>query len=335
MRRLILSVLAMMGALGGSAMGPKPVMAPASAHDNGCARECLEGFVDVYLTAMVAKDLDALPLADDVRFAENGVQLEPGQGSWATIDSTGTYRHVFADPHTGNVGAITTVTEHGAPAMLDLRLRVMDGQIHEIETLYIRDPGGYARYEEMGEAEATWYETVPEEERLSREEMVSVVNRYFTAMVRNDGRADYTFFHTDCDRLEHGLKTTNLPTREAYGHSQDTDFRSLDCRNQFGMGFLGFVTDIRDRRFLVLDEERQAVLAMVYLDHDGTVRELPLSTGNTFVLPPYFNVPRGLTVVEGFKLKDGMIHRIEMTLIETSYGNPPPWDDAEDVEVIR
>ena len=69
--------------------------------------------------------------------------LQPGQGSWATIDSTGSYRHVFADPHTGNVGAIITVTEHGAPAMLDLRLRVMDGEIHEIETLYIRDPGGY------------------------------------------------------------------------------------------------------------------------------------------------------------------------------------------------
>ncbi len=153
-------------------------------------------------------------------------------------------------------------------------------------------------------------------------------------MVRNDGRGDYTFFHPDCDRLEHGLRTTNLPTREAYGHSQDTDFRSLDCRRQFGMGFLGFVTDIRDRRFLVLDEERQVVLAMVYLDHDGSVRELPLSTGNTFVLPPYFNVPRGLTVVEGFKLRDGMIHRIEMTLIETPYGNAPPWEDAADVVVI-
>ena len=44
---------------------------------------------------------------------------------------------------------------------------------------------------------------------------------------------------------------------------------------------------------------------MVYLDHNGTVRELPLSTGKTFVVPPYFNVPRGLQVIEGFKLKDG------------------------------
>jgi hypothetical protein len=40
-------------------------------------------------------------------------------------------------------------------------------------------------------------------------------------------------------------------------------------------------------------------------------------------------------VVEGFKLKDGMIYRIEMTLIETPYGNPPPWQDSPDVRVIK
>lgn len=306
---------------------------PAGAQD--CNRACLERVADTYLKAMVAKDLARVPLADGVKVAENGARIEPGEGAWATIDSLGKYRHVFADPETGNVGLITTVTEHGAPGMLDLRLRVWGGRIHEIETLYIRDAGGHARYEEMVTPEATWLATVPPAGRLSRAEMIATVNKYFTSMTDNDGRGDYRFFHPDCDRLEHGLKTTNLKTREAYGHSTDTDFRTMDCRSQWAMGFLGFVTDIRDRRFLVVDEERQVLMAKVYLDHDGTVRELPLSTGNTFVLPPYFNVPRGLTVIEGFKLKDGMIHRIEMTLVETSYGNAPLWADAADITVIK
>ena len=308
-------------------------LSPAQAAE--CDRACLEGMADAYLQAMVAKDLSRLPLARDVRFAENGARLQAGQGSWATIDGLGTYRHYFADPETGNVGVITTVTEHGAPAMLDLRLDVEEGEIVEIETMFIRDPGGHARYEEMARPEETWFETVPDGERMSREEMIATVNKYFSAMVGNDGRADYTFFHPQCDRLEHALKTTNVRSGDAYGHSTDTDFASMDCRSQFAMGFLGFVTQIRDRRFLVVDEERQTMLATVYLDHDGTVRELPLSTGNTFVVPPYFSVPRGLTVVEGFKLKDGMIYRIEMTLIETPYGNPPQWADAEDVKVIK
>lgn len=305
---------------------------PADAQD--CDRACLEGQLDAYLAAMLAKDVSALDLAQDVKVAENGARLAPGQGSFATIDSLGLYRNSFADPQTGNIGIITTVTEHGAPAMLDLRLRIADGAIAEIETLFIRDAGGFARYEEMGAPPDLWSAVVPEDQRISRDEMVRVVNRYFSSMVHNDGRGDYTFFHTDCDRLEHGLKTTNLETREAYGHSTDVDFRTMACREQWGMGMLGFVTQIRDRRFLVIDEERQTLLAMVYLDHDGTIRELPLSTGNTFVLPDYFNVPRGLTVVEGFKLKDGMIHRIEMTLHETPYGNPPQWEDAADVRVI-
>ena len=308
---------------------------PGAAQAQDCDRACLEGFANTYLAAALAKDVARLPLAPDVKFAENGARLEVGQGSFATIDGLGKYRHYFADPQTGNVGLITTVTEHGAQAMLDLRMRVADGRIHEIETMLIRDPGGHVRYEAMGAPEATWLEPVPESERLSRDEMVAAVNRYFTAMVRNDGRGDYTFFHPQCDRLEHALKTTNVKSKEAYGHSTDTDFSSMDCRSQFGMGFLGFVTQIRDRRFFVIDEERQAVLTMVYLDHNGTVRELPLSTGNTFVVPPYFNVPRGLQVIEGFKLKDGMIYRIEMTLIETPYGNPPQWADAADAKVIK
>ena len=300
-----------------------------------CERACLEGFANRYLEAMVAHDVSRLPLARDAKYAENGARLEPGQGSFQTIDGLGNYRHYFADPETGNVGLITTVFEHGAQAMLDLRMRVKDGRIHEIETMLIRDPGGHQRYEAMGNPENTWFEEVPEDQRMSRDEMVATVNKYFTAMTHNDGRGDYTFFHPQCDRLEHALKTTNVKTNEAYGHSTDTDFSSMDCRSQFGMGFLGFVTQIRDRRFFVIDEARQALLAMVYLDHNGTVRELPLSTGKTFVVPPYFSVPRGLQVVEGFKLKDGMIYRIEMTLIETPYGNPPQWADAADVKVIK
>jgi len=298
-------------------------------------RATLEGFINTYLNAVLAKDVSALPLSRSVKFAEQGQVLDVGDGSFQTIDGLGTYRHIFADPQTGNVGMIGTVTEHGARAMLDLRLRVEGGKIEEIETMIIRDPGGYVRYEEMREPEQTWFETVPAAQRMSRDDMVRTVNKYFTAMVRNDGRADYTFFHPECDRMEHGLKTTNLKTKEAYGHSTDTDFRSMDARRQFGMGFLGFVTDIRDRRFLVLDEERQALMAMVTLDHNGTVRKLPLSTGNVFVLPPYFSVPRTLQVIEGFKLKDGMIYRIEMTLIETPYGTPAPWKDAPDVKVIK
>lgn len=300
-----------------------------------CDRACLEGFANGYIAAALAHDVAKLPLAADAKVAENNIAITPGEGSFATLSGQGKYRHYFADPATGSVGLITTVTEHGAKGILDLRMRVTDGKIAEIETLMIRDAGGHDRYEALAAPEQPWLDVVPSEKRLSRAEMVRAVNHYFSYMTHNDGRGDYTFFDDECDRLEHALKTTNVRQREAYGHSSDTNFSSLTCAQQQETGFLGFVTEIRNRRFFILDEERQVVLAAVTLDHNGTIRKLPQKNGSVFVLPPYFNVPRTLQVYEAFKLRGEKLYRIEMTLVETPYGNRPPWQDGADIMVIK
>ncbi len=300
-----------------------------------CDRNCLESHANAYIAAALAHDLSKLPLAPDVKVAENNSAIRPGEGSFATLSGQGKYRHYFADPVTGSVGLITTVTEHGAKGILDLRMRVVDGKIAEIETLMIRDAGGHDRYEALVGPEQPWLDVIPPEKRLSRAEMVRAVNHYFTSMTHNDGRGDYTFFDDECDRLEHALKTTNVRQREAYGHSSDTNFSSLTCAQQQETGFLGFVTEIRNRRFFIIDEERQVMLAAVTLDHNGTIRKLPQTNGTVFVLPPYFNVPRTLQVYEAFKLRGEKLYRIEMTLVETPYGNRPPWQDGADITVIK
>ena len=146
-------------------------------------------------------------------------------------------------------------------------------------------------------------------------------------MPRDDPKGDYSFFDPDCNRLEHAQQTTNVKTPQPYGHVADMDFAAMGCQAQFQTGFLGFVTAIHDRRFLVVDEERQAVFAFADLDHNGTVRVLHLSTGKDEVVPPYFNVPRTLQVGEAFRMRGDKIHRIEMTLTELPYGMRP----AEDV----
>ena len=138
-------------------------------------------------------------------------------------------------------------------------------------------------------------------------------------MQRNDPNGDYTFFHKDCNRIEHGRQTTNMP-RSNYGHSDNSDFVTLGCEAQFQTGFLGFVTRIRDRRYAVIDEERQTVLAFGGFDHNGTIRSIPLSAGKTFHVPPYFSSPRTLTIAEGFKIADRKLRLIEATLTESPYG---------------
>jgi hypothetical protein len=127
-----------------------PAFAAAAASGAKNDRGRLEGFVDTYLDAMIAKRLAGLPVAPNVRYAENHQLLDLGEGSWRTIDGLGTYRHYFADAESGNVGLIGTVREHGVGGLFDLRLKIEDERITEIEAFLIRDPGGYQRYEEMG-----------------------------------------------------------------------------------------------------------------------------------------------------------------------------------------
>ena len=304
--------------------------APAQAAPRTCDRACMEGLVGQYLAALAAHDPSKLPAARTIRFVENDQPLRLGEGTWATVDGLGAYRHIFADPEGGAVAAITTVKENGVPAILDVVLKVEDRRITGVETQIVRDAAGAGRYETLGAPEPLWLQPVAPADRIPREALAGTPNKYFQGMQRNDPKGDYSFFDPDCNRLEHAQQTTNLKTPEAYGHSSDTDFSSMGCEAQFKTGFLGFVTNIRDRRYLVVDEERQAVFAFADFDHNGTVRVLHMSTGKDFVVPAYFDVPRTLQVGEAFRMRGARIHRIEMTLTELPYGMKPAGQPPED-----
>ncbi|KAI2623959.1 hypothetical protein GGS26DRAFT_565293 [Hypomontagnella submonticulosa] len=286
-----------------------------------CERSCLEGIISDYLSALVAHDPSSLPTTPDVKYVENDQIVPLGTGEWHIIESLGKYNHTFSDPEAGQVATITTVTENGVGAIYLVRLKVEeDGKISEIETQITRDPGGVKLYEEMGQPEAVWFEAVPQEQRIPRDQLISQTNKYYTGMEGNDPNGDYSFFDKECNRLEDGLQTTNVKTGEPYGHSNDTAFASLTCEEQFQTGFLGFVTRIRERHFPVVDEERQAVFAITTLDHNGTVRSLPSVNGTSSPIPPYFETPRSLRAMEAFRLRGDKLYRIEMTLTEVPYG---------------
>jgi hypothetical protein len=299
-----------------------------------CDRACLEGLADRYLQAFVAHDPARLPVTRGLRYVENGVTLPLGAGSWRTVSGLGGYRHYFADPEAGQAALITVVKENGEDALLTLRIKVDGRRISEAEAVLTHDPHGAANYEKLGQPAAAWLAAVPPERRATREQLAATANKYFTAMQNNDGRGDYSFFADDCNRLEHGLKTTNAP-RQNYGHSDDAEFATMSCRAQFETGFLGFVTRMRDRRFPVIDVERQALFAIVTLDHDGTIRNIPMTDGRNFRIPTYFSVSRTLQAGEAFRIVGGRIADIEMTLHEFPYGMPGAFAATEFSGAVR
>lgn len=314
------------------AMLPLIALVPAQAQNGACDRTCLEGMISNYLAALSAHDPSRLPLAPNVKYVENDQPLAVGTGEWQMAGPAGNYRHVFSDPQAGEAGAITTIMEHSVRVIYVVRLKVSNGKLTEIETQITRDPIGAARYEKMGQPEAVWLQAVPPAQRIPRSRLISQANKYYTGMQRNNPKGDYSFFDKGCNRLEDALQTTNVKTGDAYGHSNDTAFASLGCEAQFQTGFLGFVTKIRERRYLV-DEERQAVLAFTTFDHNGTVRTLPSVNGKSSPIPAYFDVPRTLHASEAFRLRGEKLFRIEMTLTEVPYGMSSPFHPGPPVNL--
>jgi hypothetical protein len=284
----------------------------------------LEGVMDRYLAALADNDPSGLSTTDDVTYIEQNQRLTLGEGGWRTLSGIGGYRHYYTDVGGSRTGFIGTAFENGVPTLLDILLEVDGERIRAVETYIIRDPIGGRRLNVQAAPEEAWLETVAPERRVSRERLVALVDRYFQSLQRNDGKGDYSFFDKECNRYDHGLQTTNVKTPATYGHSDDTTFMSLSAEDQWKTGFLGFVTAIRDRRYVVVDEERQAVLAFAMFDHDGTVRSINLSSGSVFVLSPYFDVPRTLQIIEGFLIRDDKLFRIEATMTEVPYGSQHP-----------
>src|SRR5262245_42651889 len=132
----------------GSAFVALPAGQRGGAAGGACDRACLQGFVDQYLDAWIARDPKRLPLAPNVKFTENGQRLELGDGSWNVATGKGKYRLWVPDMQTGQVGLITTVTEDGADggpsvaSMLARRLKVVNRQISEVEALFVRPAAG-------------------------------------------------------------------------------------------------------------------------------------------------------------------------------------------------
>ena len=262
---------------------------------------------------------------DDVSFVENNQTLELGDGTWQTMTGLGTYRHYFADPQTQQVAVISTMRENDKGIIYDLRLKLDGNKISEIESVAIRDPRSAALYEEMGTPPANFLETIPVEQRNTREEMLATTVQYFEGMENNIPNRGYDFFDEECNRIEHAVQTTNNdPT--AYGHSTDTEFVTLTCEGQFNTGFLGFVTRVRDKRYMVIDEERQSVFGIIFLDHNGTVREITQGDGSIFEIPSYFSASRTLMVGEAWRIRDNKLLEIEMTLTEFPYGMRPQYE---------
>ncbi len=283
-----------------------------------CNRACLEDVVNQYLAALTAHDPKRLPLSVDVKYTENEQVLQLGDGFWKTVQGPGNYKHIFTDPEAGQVVFMGTMHEADKPLLMSLRLRVQLGRITEVESMYFRQGGGgpanIAELDKPGyKPEDMWFKTLPPAQRLSRPEMISIADAYFSGLEKNDGKGvngTGTYpFTDDCDRIENGSHTTNVPRPPNEPKDAINGF-ALDCMSQFKLGYYFVVQAIHHRRYPLVDAERGVVLANVVFDQ-GTVKSGILSDGRPYTFS-FFNSPSSILVTEAFLIENGKIRRVEM-----------------------
>ncbi len=291
-----------------------------------CDRACLEGYIDKVLDAMIEHDPGRLRLAKDVRYTENGVELILGDGLWGTASARGNYSIYICDPEAGQVGFYGTLLELGNTDYIALRVKVYEALIEEIEVIIVRPDGSMSGTDgqpapstgqivDQQRPRKQFLQMVPKDERMPRQDLIKVANWYFTGLANQTGRFTAPFADT-CERFENGTRSTNLEP-DPNTSSGSLDILSMGCEEQQKSGWFAFVTEIRNRRYPVVDIERGLVLAFGFFDHDAAVRSYPLPDGT--MTPNILTYPQTIEISELFHIRKGKIDQIEAVINSVPY----------------
>jgi len=289
-----------------------------------CNRECLAGVMNVYLQALVKHDPASLPVTRNVKYTENGVRITMGDGLWQTASAMPTYRLDIIDEEAQQVGLLGRISENGNNNWYAVRLKVEpDRKVSEIETLINRSLTGGG-----GPPGANNRQNTEPHPRMAqpisgkppaREELVTISDAYFTGLDTEESSRGVQF-SPDCQRRENGTITSNNPEAEK------GSMVWMDCKSQFDTGFSVIVTDIRERRFEVVDRTKGLAFAWAYFDHNGTVPKFSRTLDKKMVdVAQTFRQPSSFYIAEVFKVVDGKIRQIEAVLTTVPYQMESGW----------
>ena len=314
-------------ALAGAAMALVLSGSAFAADKAACGRTCLTGVMDGYLQALSAHDPGRLPVAAGVRFTEDGAPMKLGDGLWRTIDGLGPYRLDFADPATGEAGALVTVKENGSIALMALRLKVAGGRIGEVETILARKGELQSLQTDLLQAPLpVLSQSVRGAERSSTPELTRIVNNYFDAIEKSDG--SLAPFAPDGFGIENGVRTCNNTGPPAPGMPPDfAKLGSMKCADQLSTKVFGYIQSIRPRRFMV-DEDRGLVLALVRFNHPGDVPYVDTRGFGRVSMAgnPWAVRPTSALIAELFKVQDHRIQRVMAVITNVPYRMPTGWE---------
>lgn len=275
-------------------------------------RDRLISLMQIYLQALVQRDFTALKFAPTVKNTENCCEIPIGYGIGRTIKSHCDDGHFFVDVGSGQVEYWGVAQENSRLTILAVRLKVEGRQISEIETFAIRGSGEYFNTEAVCKGTQGFHDIVPEEQRLSRDRLIEIANCYFDGILHSNGEIVQT--HETAIRIVNGTAEGGTETTVSSG---ETAYRALTLKKQIEDGYYSYIEALRDRRFVVVDEERGLVLVHLMFDQpaDHSVED--------GILP--WPEPSTVMAFEVFKVSDGLIREVWALGSNFPYGMRTGW----------
>jgi hypothetical protein len=276
---------------------------------SACDKKCLESIGDQYRAAYLKHDPKLAPISKKVRFSENNVEMGFPDASWDTVTKEVGTPLTLSDPKTGNVGIYTAIMQNDTPGFLGIRLKVVRGEITEIEHILSTKRNLSAPPTPIGDVnefrrDPTFGAIVPVAERTSREKLIGHAMGYFDTLQNNTGEIRNTRFSPDATRFENGMKFPEI----------EKGFKS---------GRYRFNERVRDRDCFLVDEERSIAMCRGHIDHKGVMDEYTLTDGTK--TRSVFREPHSWSLLESFKVRDDMIVGVEATFIGAPYNIRSPW----------
>jgi hypothetical protein len=257
-------------------------------------------------------------LVENVKYTETGIIKPVGTGMWQSVEGLPVQRLDIIDPETGGLGVHAVVPDRGQLTMIALRLKVMNQQITEIETVLV--PGDTmivgSTPEARQETSKYWTRIIPPTEQNSRFELLAAADSYFRAFKTN-GSPIYKQAEVmpDTIRYENGMQTTLVSFGEFPARTTSAGFDS-------GAYPGALVTDIR---YPVVDTETGVVMSLVrFGDAMGPLGPPGLPPGTDPALIPDVLVGSAF-VSEIFAITQGKIVEIEAFFIPSDGHVPTPW----------
>lgn len=291
-----------------------------AAVSGACDRSCLEEFADKYIAAMVVNDASKAPLAEDLIYTENTIKLPPTEGLWFTASGLGNFKFYVVDTKTGQVVWTGVVKEHGKPVLLSVRLKVVDRLITEAESIVARDVNEERNLANLKSIPPGFNGFLEPSERMSRAEMLNVIDVYFEALATLDASA--VPWSDDAYRIENGIVTCGTIPNMATPAPGSRASRSCISPGGRVPYALKTVHNVSPRRTPVIDEEKGITWGLYCFNHRG-LDTIELPDGS--VIQSGFKTPNTMPWADMFKTRNGKIRGIFAFGILLPYGIGDGW----------